>query len=148
MNGARANRDMITHLDVALPVLSGLDAPHLAGFRVGHPMKVLGQMREELAVHLLELAFFRDLLKRDVAAVDPRLDLDVRARLALAVAPVMIFAEVVIERALDVDRQRDMAFDPVAVITVHRPDYPRERSPHSNRNLSSKAARSVEKLRC
>ncbi len=80
------------------------------------------------------------------AGVDPLLDGDVRPGLELQGARADVRAVVVVQRSLDVDRVRDVAFDEVAVVAVHGPDEVCERREHAVRQPVTEPGRPGRQL--
>ncbi|VVS97004.1 hypothetical protein SPHINGO391_120027 [Sphingomonas aurantiaca] len=71
-----------------------------------------------------------------------------RSRFQLEVALGRVGAEVVLQRAFDIDGVRVVPFDKVAVVAVHCPDEVGEPGPHGGRQAAAERGRFGGRLEC
>src|SRR5271165_2462917 len=112
--GAGADGSVPSNAHVAAAQLPSHDAQALMRVGLFHPKHFVGQQFAETVVNFAD-AIGRHGPTVQMTGVDPALDGNMRLRLKLEIALLGIGAKVVLQRALDIDRVRVVAFDQIAV---------------------------------
>ena len=103
---------------------------------VCNPEQVIGQLTAKSQMNFAK-AFGRCRAAIKPAFINPFLNVDMGAGFQLQIALFGIGAVICFQRPLDIDRVRIMAFDQVAVVTVHRSHEIRQRAHNGVRQAGS-----------
>jgi hypothetical protein len=136
----RTDGNVSANAHVAMAQLAGNDAQTFMRVGLFDPEHVLGQRLAKTPMNVAD-AFCRHGVAVQTATIDPTLDGDMRLRLKLEIALFRISAVVVLERPLDIDRVRVVAFDEIAVVAIHRSDEIGERPDDAGWKATAKARR-------
>src|SRR5262245_38547020 len=112
---------MTTNFDVMVSPFARHNRPSLASLWVLYPTKLLWEKVGEATVDCSDTCSGH-LIATKSALVDPALDFDMSFGFQLQIPPFLVVAEIIIQCALNIDRQRIATLDQVAVIAIHRSD--------------------------